>query len=203
MNRTMKNGVGTATRILCGNTAVAASALVAQVGFLVVRGPSHPYWPLYLVLMGLLVASSLTAIFLVRISLWWGMQLYAWVCLACIIGMVCVDAMFLNDGYPLVLFTMILGVVGLGATLGYGAMVPYATVCVLIMLGAGIVYGRMDTAVVGAALSVAIGHTASVGASNIKRLDEAENERDQMKEAIAEYVNAGQEQRRIRSRRSA
>ena len=199
----MKNGVGTATRILCGNTAVVAFALVAQVAFLAVRGPSHPYSLLYLVLMGILVLASFTALWLVRISLWWGMQMYAWICLACIIGMVCVDAMFLNDGYPLVLFTMILGVVGLGATLGHGAMIPYATICVLIMLGAGIIYGKMDTAVVGAALSVAIGHTASVGAHNIKRLDEAEATLDKTEKAIEAYVNAGEEQRRIRSRRGA
>ena len=69
-----------------------------------------------------------------------------------------------------------------------------------------IILGGMHSiwgAVVGAALSVAIGHTASVGAHNIKRLDEAEATLDKTEKAIEAYVNAGEEQRRIRSRRGA
>jgi len=181
------NGRGIARRILLINTAVAIFAFVAQVSSLVVYGPSHDYWQLYLTLMALMLTSSLVAQSIVnRWSVFAGMNFYAWVCFACVAGIVCIDGMFLHAEFPMILFVLTLGVLGLSLTVGYVGAVPYAAVCAILMLTVGLWYNEMDSAIIGVVLLTATGTMASEGGHTVRRLDELET-------ALRVYIDAKRE----------
>lgn len=180
----MRNGKGVARRILLINTAVSIFAFVAQVASIAVYGPTHNYWWLYLVLMLLMLLASLVALGVIeRWSVFAGMNFYAWVCFACVAGMVCIDGMFLCMEFPVILFVLTLGVLGLSLTTGYIGAVPYGAVCATLMLSAGIWYNKVDNAIVGVVLLAATGMMASEGGHTVRKLDELET-------AIEAYVNA-------------
>lgn len=184
---TMRNGRGIARRVLLINTAVAVFAFVAQVSSLAVYGPSHDYWQLYLILMVLMLVSSLAAQSVVeKWSVFAGMNFYAWVCFACVAGMVCIDGMFLRTEFPMILFVLTLGVLGLSLTVGYVGAVPYAAVCAILILTIGLWYNAMDSAIIGVVLLTATGTMASEGGHTVKRLDELEVN-------LGAYVNAKRE----------
>lgn len=179
----MHNGIATATRILLVITVITVFAFVAQVTSLVFYGPTHDYWELYLVLMVIMLVTSLVSQWIVRKSLFAGMNFFAWICFACIAGMVCIDFSTLKAGFPLILFVLGLGVLGLGLTVGYSGSVPYGAVCAVGVLGAGVISGDIDSGIVAAAFISAVVAMSSEHAGVVKRLDRLENAVDVYTEA--------------------
>jgi hypothetical protein len=97
--------------------------------------------------------------------------------------MVFVNWSTLDTGFPLILFTLILGVLGLGLVVGYAGSVPYASVCCITVLVIGVLSGYMDSAIVAAALLAATAASSSEGARTSKRLEYLE-------EAVGTYIDA-------------
>lgn len=192
----MKNGTGIATRVLLINSIVSAFAFIAQVTSLAVYGPSHSYWVIYLILMLTIFVASLVAQWAVRKSLQAGMNFYAWMCFSCIGGMVCIDPSILASGFPLILFTLTLGVLGLGLTVGYTGSVPFAVVSSIAIMVAGIKSGDLDSAIVATALMGATAAMSSENARTARRLDELET-------AVGAYIDAKRELREEVTRRGS
>lgn len=185
----MRNGIGIATRVLLVNSVVSIFALIAQITSLIVYGPTHEYWALCLVLMFAVFAVSLIAQWAVRQSLLVGMNFYAWSCYACVMGMVYVDLTLMSDRFPIILFVLTLGVLGLGLTVGYRGSVPFAAICSLSVFSLGLISGSdIDNSVVAVTLLAATAMMSSENAHTARRLDHLEH-------AVGAYIDA---KRRLR-----
>lgn len=190
-----ENGVGIATRILLINSVITVFTFVAQIASLVIYGPTHEHWFLYITLMLIMFVASLVAQWTVRRSVFAGMNFYAWVCFACIAGMACIDRAVLSTGFPLILFVLTLGVLGLGLTVGYTASVPFAAVCCVTVLVVGVMSGDLDIAIITGTLIAGIAAMSGENARTVKKLARTENKLDSLETAWDEYINA---KRRVR-----
>lgn len=183
----MKNGIGVATRVLLINSVITVFAFVAQVTSLVIYGPTHAHWFLYIILMLIVFTASLIAQWAVRKSLFAGMNFYAWICFACVTGMVVIDQSALDAGFPLILFVLTLGVLGLGLTVGYSGSVPFAAVCCVTILAIGVMTGDVDKAIVASTLVAATAAMSSEDAHTAKKLA---RKLDELETAIEAYIDA-------------
>jgi hypothetical protein len=184
----MENGLGIATRILLINSVVAVFCFVAQIASLVTtEGPTHEYWAVYLALMLLVFVASLVAQWAVRrVSLFAGMNFFAWMCFACIAGMVIIDTAFMDSSFPVILFVLTLGVVGLGLTVGYIGAIPYAAVCAAGTLYAGLAHGDMDRVMVAVVLFAAV--AAMTSESTNERVKTARR-LGKLEDAVGAYID--------------
>lgn len=186
----MNNGIGVAARILLINSVIAIFTFVAQVSSLVKYGPTHEYWLLYIILMLVMFIASLVAQWVVRKSLFAGMNFYAWTCFACVAGMAYIDWTMLSTAFPLILFVLTLGVLGLGLTVGYSVSIPFAAVCCIVVLAVGVLSNELNVSIITGTLIAGIAAMSGENARMVKKLDHTEDKLDSLETAWDEYINA-------------
>jgi len=174
-NIVKKNGINTASRILSINSVITIFAFVIQMILMALYGSeTGNYWILYVLSIVIMVTIAPITQAIIKHSVFAGMSIYAWTCFACVSGMACIDLVLHRTTFPSVLFTLVLGILGLGITAGYSAVIPFSTVCAVMMVISGIAFKNMDGAITALALIAATTMMSSESARVADKLNELE-----------------------------
>jgi len=182
-----ENGRRAAGRMLLGNVITLLLCLCLQLIILCMRGPSCNVWPIYVGTIAILLSISILALWKVCYSKWqaW-IKVYAWAAQIGILVMVAADYLSGGREFPWILFLLPVGLLSIGVSLGWRAIIPYAITGIGILILAGIAFEKMDNAV--AAIMILI-----VVALPVIEISEIKRDLGLLREAIKVVVNGKRE----------